>query len=133
VVIDQGDFRFSSAARSGCAINTAIEVLGDPWSMLVLRDVIFSDRHHFRELLQGSEEGIAPASSAAGSSGSSAAGLLTGDEATRRRIRGPAPRSRRRNECRTAAVARTKARCDISSPGRWNDLGHSVVRHRSNP
>jgi DNA-binding HxlR family transcriptional regulator len=55
VVIDQGDFRFSSAARSGCAINTAIEVLGDPWSMLVLRDVIISDRHHFRELLQGSE------------------------------------------------------------------------------
>jgi DNA-binding HxlR family transcriptional regulator len=27
--------------RSRCAINAAIEVLGDPWSMLVLRDVIF--------------------------------------------------------------------------------------------
>ena len=28
--------------------------------MLVLRDVIFGNRRHFRELLQGSEEGIAP-------------------------------------------------------------------------
>jgi len=34
---------------------TAIEVLDDPCSMLLLCDVIFSDRHHFRELLQGSE------------------------------------------------------------------------------
>jgi DNA-binding HxlR family transcriptional regulator len=47
--------------RSGCAINAAIEVLGDPWSMLVLRDVIFDNRRHFRELLRGSE-GIAPTS-----------------------------------------------------------------------
>jgi hypothetical protein len=34
-------------------------VLGDPLSMLVLRDVIFGNRRHFRELLQGSEEGMA--------------------------------------------------------------------------
>jgi len=34
---------------------TAIEVLDDPCSMLLLCDVIFSDRHHFRELPQGSE------------------------------------------------------------------------------
>ncbi|MRG60944.1 transcriptional regulator [Agromyces sp. CFH 90414] len=48
-----------AAPRSGCAINAAVEVLGDPWSMLVLRDVMFGDRRHFRELLAGSEEGIA--------------------------------------------------------------------------
>jgi hypothetical protein len=42
--------------RSGCAINAAIEVLGDPWSMLVPREVIFGDRRHLRELLQGSKE-----------------------------------------------------------------------------
>jgi DNA-binding HxlR family transcriptional regulator len=47
------------APRSGCAINAAIEVLGDQWSMLVLPDVIFGDRRYFRELVQGSEEGIA--------------------------------------------------------------------------
>jgi DNA-binding HxlR family transcriptional regulator len=27
--------------RPGCAINAAIEVLGNPWSILALRDVIF--------------------------------------------------------------------------------------------
>jgi DNA-binding HxlR family transcriptional regulator len=40
-------------------INAAIEVLGDPWSMLALRDVIFGDRRHVRELLHGSAERIA--------------------------------------------------------------------------
>jgi DNA-binding HxlR family transcriptional regulator len=45
--------------RSGCPINQAVEVLGDPWSMLVLRDLMFGNRRHFRELLAGSEEGIA--------------------------------------------------------------------------
>ncbi len=47
------------APRSGCAINAAVEVLGDPWTMLVLRDIMFGNRRHFRELLTGSEEGIA--------------------------------------------------------------------------
>ncbi|MEO8828652.1 helix-turn-helix domain-containing protein [Lapillicoccus sp.] len=45
--------------RSGCPINAAVEVLGDRWSLLILRDVIFSDRRYFRVLLTGSIEGIA--------------------------------------------------------------------------
>lgn len=45
--------------RSGCAINAAVEALGDRWSLIVLRDVIFGNRRHFRELLTNSEEGIA--------------------------------------------------------------------------
>jgi len=45
--------------RSGCPINLAVEVLGDKWSLVVLRDVMFGDRHYFRELLAGSQEGIA--------------------------------------------------------------------------
>ncbi|MGK8523497.1 winged helix-turn-helix transcriptional regulator [Nocardia asteroides] len=45
--------------RSGCPINATIEVIGDRWTLLVLRDVMFGDRRHFRELLSGSEEGIA--------------------------------------------------------------------------
>ena len=48
-----------TAPRSGCAINAAVEVLGDPWAMLVLRDITFGNRRHFRELLTRSEEGIA--------------------------------------------------------------------------
>ncbi|MFF5171182.1 winged helix-turn-helix transcriptional regulator [Micromonospora sp. NPDC000089] len=45
--------------RSGCPINAAVEVLGDRWSLLVLRDVVFADRRYFRALLTGSVEGIA--------------------------------------------------------------------------
>jgi DNA-binding HxlR family transcriptional regulator len=45
--------------RSGCPINLAIEVMGDRWSLVLLRDVMFGDRHYFRELLAGSQEGIA--------------------------------------------------------------------------
>ena len=45
--------------RSECPINAAIEVFGDRWSLLVLRDIVFGDRRYFRELQAGSEEGIA--------------------------------------------------------------------------
>jgi DNA-binding HxlR family transcriptional regulator len=45
--------------RSGCPINAAVEVLGDRWALLVLRDVIFGDRRYFRALLTGSIAGIA--------------------------------------------------------------------------
>lgn len=45
--------------RSGCAINAAVEVLGDNWSLIVLRDIIFGNRRHFRELLTHNDEGIA--------------------------------------------------------------------------
>lgn len=45
--------------RSGCPINLSLEVFGDRWSLLILRDMIFGGRRHFRELLSGSQEGIA--------------------------------------------------------------------------
>lgn len=45
--------------RSGCPINLAVEAIGDPWSLIVLRDIMFGDRRHYRELLAASEEGIA--------------------------------------------------------------------------
>jgi DNA-binding HxlR family transcriptional regulator len=45
--------------RSGCPINLAVEVMGDRWSLVVLRDVMFGDRHYFRELQAGSQERIA--------------------------------------------------------------------------
>lgn len=49
----------SDAQRSGCPINLAVEVFGDKWSLLVIRDLMFGNRRHFRELLSQSEEGIA--------------------------------------------------------------------------
>ena len=44
---------------SGSPITAAVDVLGDRWTLLVLRDIIFFDRRHFRALLTGSTEGIA--------------------------------------------------------------------------
>lgn len=44
--------------RSGCPINLSLEVIGDTWSLIVIRDIIFGNRRHFRELLTRSEEGI---------------------------------------------------------------------------
>jgi DNA-binding HxlR family transcriptional regulator len=44
--------------RSGCPINLTLEVVGDKWSLLIIRDIIFGNRRHFRELLTKSEEGI---------------------------------------------------------------------------
>ncbi|CEJ11975.1 putative HTH-type transcriptional regulator YybR [bacterium YEK0313] len=45
------------AHRSGCPINLSLEIFGDKWSLLVIRDIIFGNRRHFRELMR-SEEGI---------------------------------------------------------------------------
>jgi DNA-binding HxlR family transcriptional regulator len=45
--------------RSGCPINLTLEVVGDKWSLLIIRDMMFGNRRHFRELLTKSEEHIA--------------------------------------------------------------------------
>ena len=71
------------APRSGCAINAAVEVLGDPWAMLVLRDMMFGDRRYFRELLADSDEGIASNILSSRLKHLVAAGLLTREDAER--------------------------------------------------
>src|SRR5262245_61876395 len=43
--------------RSYCPINLGLEIFGDAWTLLVLRDMMFGGKRHFRELLQ-SDEGI---------------------------------------------------------------------------
>ncbi len=45
--------------RSGCPINLALEALGDRWTLVIIRDMMFGKRHYFRELQRGSLEGIA--------------------------------------------------------------------------
>jgi DNA-binding HxlR family transcriptional regulator len=45
--------------KSGCPINLTLEILGDKWSLMIIRDMIFGNRRHFRNLMQNSEEGIA--------------------------------------------------------------------------
>jgi len=49
----------TTTRRSGCPINLTLETLGDRWSLIVIRDVMFGNRRHFGELLRLSEEGIA--------------------------------------------------------------------------
>ena len=41
--------------RSGCPINLSLEVFGDKWSLLILRDMIFGGKRHFRELMKSEE------------------------------------------------------------------------------
>lgn len=45
--------------RSGCPINLTLEVLGDRWSLIIIRDIIFGDFRRFRELQANSMERIA--------------------------------------------------------------------------
>lgn len=43
--------------RSTCPISTGLEIVGDRWTLLVVRDMMFAGKRHFREFLQ-SEEGV---------------------------------------------------------------------------
>jgi DNA-binding HxlR family transcriptional regulator len=71
----------SDPARSGCPINAAVEAFGDSWTLLVLRDVMFGNRRYFRELQNGSEEGIASNILADRLKRLVSAGLLTREDA----------------------------------------------------
>ncbi|HEY1293708.1 MAG TPA: helix-turn-helix domain-containing protein [Chloroflexota bacterium] len=41
--------------RSGCPISLALEVFGDRWTLLIVRDLMFAGKRHFRELLHSDE------------------------------------------------------------------------------
>ena len=45
--------------RSGCPINQSVEVLGDRWSLIVLRDIMFGNFRTYGEIHSRSLEGIA--------------------------------------------------------------------------
>ena len=45
----------STEPRSYCPINLSLEIFGDTWTLLVLRDMMFAGKRHFRELLQSDE------------------------------------------------------------------------------
>ncbi len=77
--------RAAGEPRSGCPINAAVEVIGDHWSLLVVRDIMFGNRRHFRVLQAGSEERIASNILADRLRRLVSAGLLTRAEAGRGR------------------------------------------------
>ena len=41
--------------RSLCPLNVSLEIFGDRWTLLVVRDLMLKGRHTFRELLDGGE------------------------------------------------------------------------------
>ena len=45
----------SAQPRSYCPINLSLEIFGDTWTLLVLRDMMFAGKRHFRELLHSDE------------------------------------------------------------------------------
>jgi DNA-binding HxlR family transcriptional regulator len=45
----------SNEPRSYCPINLSLEIFGDTWTLLVLRDMMFAGKRHFRELLESDE------------------------------------------------------------------------------
>ena len=44
--------------RSGCPISSVLDIMGDKWTMLIVRDIAMFGKHTFNEFLQ-SEEKIA--------------------------------------------------------------------------
>ncbi|MBX2844443.1 MAG: helix-turn-helix transcriptional regulator [Flammeovirgaceae bacterium] len=43
-------------SRSGCSINLALEVFGDKWTLLIIRDIMLGNKRHFREILKSDEK-----------------------------------------------------------------------------
>jgi DNA-binding HxlR family transcriptional regulator len=50
--------KLSPDRRSGCPLNASVEILGDRWSLLIVRDMMLREFHTFKEFL-GSHEKIA--------------------------------------------------------------------------
>jgi DNA-binding HxlR family transcriptional regulator len=48
----------SPKRRSGCPLNASVEILGDRWSLLIIRDMMLRGFHSYKEFLE-SYEGIA--------------------------------------------------------------------------
>ncbi|HEX8712740.1 MAG TPA: helix-turn-helix domain-containing protein, partial [Terracidiphilus sp.] len=42
--------------RSGCPLNASVEMLGDRWSLLILRDMMIRSYRSFNEFLQSDEK-----------------------------------------------------------------------------
>ncbi len=44
-----------SDCRSGCPLNIALEIFGDRWTLLVIRDLMLKGAHSFGDLMEGGE------------------------------------------------------------------------------
>jgi DNA-binding HxlR family transcriptional regulator len=42
--------------RSDCPISSALDLFGDKWTLLVMRDILFRNKRHYREFLSSEEQ-----------------------------------------------------------------------------
>lgn len=42
--------------RSGCPLNYGLEIFGDKWSLLIIRDMMFFGKRYYREFLSSEEK-----------------------------------------------------------------------------
>jgi DNA-binding HxlR family transcriptional regulator len=42
--------------RSGCPLNASVEILGDRWSLLIVRDMMLRNFHSYKEFLESHEK-----------------------------------------------------------------------------
>jgi DNA-binding HxlR family transcriptional regulator len=76
-----------ATGKSHCPINYGLEIFGDPWSLLIVRDIVYFGKHTFKEFL-ASDEKIAPSVLSARLTHLEAAGVLVSspDPTDRRRV-----------------------------------------------
>lgn len=102
----------TASRRSTCPISSGLELLGDRWSLLIVRDLLFAGVGTYKELL-GGEEGIATNILADRLVSLAAAGILTSD---------PDPEDGRRQVYRLTAKGVDLAPVIL-------ELGHWTVTH----
>ena len=45
----------SDKTRSGCPVSLGLDIFGDKWTLLIVRDLMFRGKRHFREILASDE------------------------------------------------------------------------------
>ncbi|WP_024771910.1 winged helix-turn-helix transcriptional regulator [Aquimarina macrocephali] len=43
-------------SKSYCPINLSLEIIGDKWTLIIIRDIMMVGKRHFRELLKSDEK-----------------------------------------------------------------------------
>ena len=74
--------KVKSRRRSGCPVSISLEIFGDHWSLLIIRDLMVGGRRAFKEF-QNSGEGIATNILADRLKNLEASGIITAEEEER--------------------------------------------------
>ncbi len=53
-VVEEADGTMNET-RSGCPVSLGLDIFGDKWTLLIIRDLMFTGKRHFREMLASEE------------------------------------------------------------------------------